>query len=117
MVVRNSVLLIDFIEIRLNDGVPMKQVIIDAGATEPPHFIKQPVPVVIGAPIILFDPICGLAICQAGAIVSTLLYAIVVPLIYLLWWKIKMEPHTTGKPLLPMKLEEVKSWALQAEEK
>src|SRR5690606_29229110 len=32
VMVRNSVLLIDFIEIRLNDGIPLKQAIIDAGA-------------------------------------------------------------------------------------
>jgi multidrug efflux pump subunit AcrB len=32
VMVRNSVLLIDFIEIRLNDGEPLKQAIIEAGA-------------------------------------------------------------------------------------
>ncbi|MFZ1528283.1 MAG: efflux RND transporter permease subunit [Ferruginibacter sp.] len=84
VMVRNSVLLIDFIEIRLNDGIPMKQAIIDAGAVRTTPILLTTGAVVIGASIILFDPIFqGLAISLvAGAIVSTLLTLIVVPLIY-----------------------------------
>lgn len=84
VMVRNSVLLIDFIEIRLNDGVPMKQAIIDAGAVRTTPILLTTGAVVIGASIILFDPIFqGLAISLvAGAIVSTLLTLVVVPLIY-----------------------------------
>lgn len=84
VMVRNSVLLIDFIEIRLNDGIPMKQAIIEAGAVRTTPILLTTGAVVIGASIILFDPIFqGLAISLvAGAIVSTLLTLIVVPLIY-----------------------------------
>ena len=84
VMVRNSVLLIDFIEIRLNEGIPMKQAIIDAGAVRTTPILLTTGAVVIGASIILFDPIFqGLAISLvAGAIVSTLLTLIVVPLIY-----------------------------------
>ncbi|AMC10477.1 multidrug transporter AcrB [Lutibacter profundi] len=84
VMVRNSVLLIDFIEIRLNDGVPIKQAIIDAGAVRTTPILLTTGAVVIGASIILFDPIFqGLAISLvAGAIVSTLLTLIVVPVIY-----------------------------------
>lgn len=84
VMVRNSVLLIDFIEIRLNEGVPLKQAIIDAGAVRTTPILLTTGAVVIGASIILFDPIFqGLAISLvAGAIVSTLLTLIVVPLIY-----------------------------------
>lgn len=84
VMVRNSVLLIDFIEIRLNDGVPLKQAIIDAGAVRTTPILLTTGAVVIGASIILFDPIFqGLAISLvAGAIVSTLLTLIVVPIIY-----------------------------------
>lgn len=84
VMVRNSVLLIDFIEIRLNDGIPLKQAIIDAGAVRTTPILLTTGAVVIGASIILFDPIFqGLAISLvAGAIVSTLLTLIVVPLIY-----------------------------------
>ncbi|MCF8274640.1 MAG: efflux RND transporter permease subunit [Flavobacteriaceae bacterium] len=84
VMVRNSVLLIDFIEIRLHDGIPIKQAIIDAGAVRTTPILLTTGAVVIGASIILFDPIFqGLAISLvAGAIVSTLLTLIVVPLIY-----------------------------------
>ncbi len=84
VMVRNSVLLIDFIEIRLNEGIPLKQAIIDAGAVRTTPILLTTGAVVIGASIILFDPIFqGLAISLvAGAIVSTLLTLIVVPLIY-----------------------------------
>ncbi|MFN3756957.1 MAG: efflux RND transporter permease subunit [Flavobacterium sp.] len=93
VMVRNSVLLIDFIEIRLNDGVPMKQAIIEAGAVRTTPILLTTGAVVIGASIILFDPIFqGLAISLvAGAIVSTLLTLIVVPLIYYMTERKKWE--------------------------
>ena len=95
VMVRNSVLLIDFIEIRLNDGIPLKQAIIDAGAVRTTPILLTTGAVVIGASIILFDPIFqGLAISLvAGAIVSTLLTLIVVPLIYYMTEKKKWEKN------------------------
>ena len=94
VMVRNSVLLIDFIEIRLNDGIPLKQAIIDAGAVRTTPILLTTGAVVIGASIILFDPIFqGLAISLvAGAIVSTFLTLIVVPLLYYMIEKHKYEP-------------------------
>lgn len=93
VMVRNSVLLIDFIEIRLNEGVAIKQAIIDAGAVRTTPILLTTGAVVIGASIILFDPIFqGLAISLvAGAIVSTMLTLIVVPLIYYMTEKKKWE--------------------------
>lgn len=93
VMVRNSVLLIDFIEIRLNDGVELKQAIIEAGAVRTTPIMLTTGAVVIGASIILFDPIFqGLAISLvAGAIVSTLLTLIVVPLIYYITERKKWE--------------------------
>lgn len=84
VMVRNSVLIIDFIEIRLKEGIPLKLAIIDAGAVRTTPILLTTGAVVIGASIILFDPIFqGLAISLvAGAIVSTLLTLIIVPLIY-----------------------------------
>ncbi len=84
VMVRNSVLLIDFIEIRLKDGIPLKQAIIDAGAVRTTPILLTTGAVVIGASVILFDPIFqGLAISLvAGAIASTILTLLVVPLIY-----------------------------------
>ena len=101
VMVRNSVLLIDFIEIRLNEGIPIKQAIIDAGAVRTTPILLTTGAVVIGAIIILFDPIFqGLAISLVfGAIVSTLLTLIVVPLIYYMsekkkWKKIHAENNS-----------------------
>jgi multidrug efflux pump subunit AcrB len=95
VMVRNSVLLIDFIEIRLNEGADLKSAIIDAGAVRTTPILLTTGAVVIGASIILFDPIFqGLAISLvAGAIVSTMLTLIVVPLIYYMTEKKKWEKN------------------------
>ena len=98
VMVRNSVLLIDFIEIRLNDGVPLKQAIIEAGAVRTTPILLTTGAVVIGASIILFDPIFqGLAISLvAGAIVSTVLTLLVVPLIYYITERKKWESTSSA---------------------
>lgn len=84
VMVRNSVLLIDFINIRLDEGVPLKQAIIEAGAVRTTPILLTAGAVVLGAVIILFDPIFqGLAISlMGGTITSTFLTLLVVPLIY-----------------------------------
>ena len=84
IMVRNSVLLIDFIELRLEDGVPLKQAVIEAGAVRTTPILLTAGTVVIGAFVILFDPIFqGLAISlMGGTIASTILTLLVVPLVY-----------------------------------
>ena len=84
VMVRNSVLLIDFINIRLRDGIPLKQAIIEAGAVRTTPILLTAGAVALGAVIILFDPIFqGLAISlMGGTITSTFLTLIVVPLLY-----------------------------------
>ena len=84
VMVRNSVLLIDFINIRLKEGIPLKQAIIEAGAVRITPILLTAGAVALGAVIILFDPIFqGLAISlMGGTITSTFLTLIVVPLIY-----------------------------------
>jgi multidrug efflux pump subunit AcrB len=84
VMVRNSVLLIDFINIRLKEGIPLKQAIIEAGAVRTTPILLTAGAVVLGAVIILFDPIFqGLAISlMGGTITSTFLTLLVVPLIY-----------------------------------
>jgi multidrug efflux pump subunit AcrB len=82
--VRNSVLLIDFIDIRLKEGVSLDQAIIEAGAVRTTPILLTAGAVVLGAVIILFDPIFqGLAISlMGGTITSTFLTLLVVPLLY-----------------------------------
>lgn len=84
VMVRNSVLLIDFIDIRLKDGAPLDQAIIEAGAVRTTPILLTAGAVVLGAVIILFDPIFqGLAIAlMGGTITSTFLTLLVVPLLY-----------------------------------
>jgi multidrug efflux pump subunit AcrB len=84
VMVRNSVLLIDFIDIRLKEGATLKQSIVEAGAVRTTPILLTAGAVVLGAVIILFDPIFqGLAISLiGGTITSTFLTLIVVPLIY-----------------------------------
>ena len=84
IMVRNSVLLIDFIDIRLKDGIPLKQAVIEAGAVRTTPIVLTAGGVVLGAIVILFDPIFqGLAISlMGGTITSTVLTLIVVPLLY-----------------------------------
>lgn len=84
VMVRNSVLLIDFIDIRLKDGIPLKQAIIESGAVRTTPILLTAGAVVLGAVIILFDPIFqGLAISlMGGTITSTFLTLLVVPLLY-----------------------------------
>ena len=84
VMVRNSVLLIDFINIRLAENIPLKQAIIEAGAVRTTPILLTAGAVVLGAVIILFDPIFqGLAISlMGGTITSTFLTLLVVPLLY-----------------------------------
>ncbi|MAD98432.1 MAG: multidrug transporter AcrB [Flavobacteriaceae bacterium] len=84
IMVRNSVLLIDFVNLRLADGVPFKQAVIEAGAVRTTPILLTAGTVVIGAFVILFDPIFqGLAISlMGGTIASTVLTLLVVPLVY-----------------------------------
>ncbi|WP_310992186.1 efflux RND transporter permease subunit [Aequorivita marina] len=84
IMVRNSVLLIDFVNLRVADGVPLKQAVIEAGAVRTTPILLTAGTVVIGAFVILFDPIFqGLAISlMGGSIVSTVLTLLVVPLVY-----------------------------------
>jgi multidrug efflux pump subunit AcrB len=84
IMVRNSVLLIDFINLRTAEGVPLKQAAIEAGAVRTTPILLTAGTVVIGAFVILFDPIFqGLAISlMGGTMVSTVLTLLVVPLVY-----------------------------------
>lgn len=84
IMVRNAILLIDFINLRLEDGVPLKEAVIEAGAVRTTPILLTAGTVVIGAVVILFDPIFqGLAISlMGGSIASTFLTLVIVPLIY-----------------------------------
>jgi multidrug efflux pump subunit AcrB len=84
IVVRNSIILVDFIELRLKDGMPLEQAVVDAGAVRFRPMALTAAAVIVGAGVILFDPIFqGLAISlMAGEVASLLLSRMTVPIIY-----------------------------------
>jgi multidrug efflux pump subunit AcrB len=86
IVVRNSIILVDFIGLRLKQGMPIEEAVIDAGAVRFRPMMLTAAAVVVGAGVILFDPIFqGLAISlMAGEIASLLLSRLTVPVLYYL---------------------------------
>jgi len=86
IVVRNSIILGDFIEMRLKEGIPLDRAVVDAGATRFRPMLLTAMAVTVGASVILFDPIFqGLAISlMAGEVASTLFSRMVVPILYYL---------------------------------
>jgi multidrug efflux pump subunit AcrB len=84
IVVRNSIILVDFIEQRLAEGAPLEQAVVDAGAIRFRPMVLTAAAVVVGAAVILFDPIFqGLAISlMAGEVASLLLSRMTVPIVY-----------------------------------
>jgi multidrug efflux pump subunit AcrB len=89
IVVRNSIILVDFIELRLREGIPLDQAVIDAGAVRFRPMMLTAAAVVVGSSVILFDPIFqGLAIAlMAGEIASLLLSRMTVPVLFYLFNK------------------------------
>jgi multidrug efflux pump subunit AcrB len=86
IVVRNSIILVDFVELRLKEGMPLDQAVIDAGAVRFRPMMLTAAAVVVGSSVILFDPIFqGLAIAlMAGEIASLLLSRMTVPVLFYL---------------------------------
>jgi multidrug efflux pump subunit AcrB len=84
IVVRNAIILVDFIELRLREGMPLEEAVIDAGAVRFRPMVLTAAAVVVGASVILFDPIFqGLAIAlMAGEVASLALSRMTVPIVY-----------------------------------
>lgn len=86
IVVRNSIILVDFIELRVREGMPLADAVVDAGAVRFRPMLLTAAAVIVGASVILFDPIFqGLAISlMAGEVASLLLSRMAVPVLYFL---------------------------------
>ena len=84
IVVRNSIILVDFIEMRLREGMPLAEAVVDAGAVRFRPMALTAAAVIVGSAVILFDPIFqGLAISlMAGEVASLLLSRVTVPVLY-----------------------------------
>jgi len=86
IVVRNSIILVDFIEMRRGEGVSLADAVEEAGAVRFRPMLLTAISVVAGAFVILFDPIFqGLAISlMAGEVAATIFSRMVVPVLYYL---------------------------------
>jgi multidrug efflux pump subunit AcrB len=104
IVVRNSIILVDFIELRVKDGMPLEQAVVDAGAVRFRPMALTAAAVIVGSAVILFDPIFqGLAISlMAGEVASLLLSRMTVPITYYLTHR-----HRPGQRLVPVPAAEV----------
>jgi multidrug efflux pump subunit AcrB len=84
IVVRNSIILVDFIELRRAEGRPLRDAVVEAGAVRFRPMLLTALAVVVGAAVILADPIFqGLAISlMFGEIASLLISRMAVPVLY-----------------------------------
>jgi multidrug efflux pump subunit AcrB len=100
IVVRNSIILVDFIELRLKQGMPLDEAVVDAGAVRFRPMMLTAAAVIVGSAVILFDPIFqGLAISlMAGEVASLLLSRMTVPILYYLSERRRHEPTDHGRP-------------------
>ncbi|GAB1231840.1 efflux RND transporter permease subunit [Ferrigenium sp. UT4] len=84
IIVRNSILLVDFVNLQLREGVEVQPAVINAAAARAKPIILTALAAMLGALFILDDPIFnGLALSLIfGILVSTLLTLVVIPVLY-----------------------------------
>ena len=99
IVVRNSIILVDFIELRVREGMALEQAVVDAGAVRFRPMALTAAAVIVGSAVILFDPIFqGLAISlMAGEVASLSLSRMTVPITYYLTHR--RRPLQTATPV------------------
>jgi multidrug efflux pump subunit AcrB len=103
IVVRNSIILVDFIELRVREGMPLSAAVVDAGAVRFRPMALTAAAVIVGSAVILFDPIFqGLAISlMAGEVASLLLSRMTVPVLYYMSHRRRAEHSPQVHPLPP----------------
>ena len=96
IVVRNSIILVDFIKLRVREGMPLAEAVVDAGAIRFRPMLLTALAVVVGGSVILYDPIFqGLALSlMAGEVASLLLSRMAVPVIYYLAMRHQRQAQT-----------------------
>ena len=100
IIVRNSILLVDFINLQVRDGVPFKEAVVQSAITRAQPILLTGVAAMLGAFFILDDPIFnGLAISLIfGIFVSTLLTLVVIPLLYFIAYRKRLGALAIIKP-------------------
>ena len=96
IIVRNSILLVDFIELQVAQGMAFRTAVLQSAAVRAQPIVLTGVAAMIGAFFILDDPIFnGLAVSLIfGILVSTLLTLVVIPVLYYALYRRSMESHT-----------------------
>jgi multidrug efflux pump subunit AcrB len=97
VVVRNSLLLIDFIIDYRRQGYTLEEAVLQGGAVRFRPILLTALAIMFGSAIMVTDPVFGgLAVSLIfGTFASTLLTLIVIPLLYFLWER-RLEKHTQG---------------------
>jgi multidrug efflux pump subunit AcrB len=96
--VRNSIILVDFIELRRSQGFALEEAVIDAGAIRFRPMVLTAAAVAVGGAVILFDPIFqGLAVSLIGGeVAATILSRVAVPVLYYLTKRHAVSAHGAG---------------------
>ncbi len=86
IIVRNSIILVDFIELKLREGMPLAAAVEEAGVVRFRPMLLTAAAVLVGSAVMLADPIFqGLAVSlMAGEVAATLLSRLAVPVLYFL---------------------------------
>ena len=86
IIVRNSIILVDFIELKLRQGMALEEAVVEAGVVRFRPMLLTAAAVVVGSFVMLFDPIFqGLAISlMMGEVAATFLSRLAVPVVYYL---------------------------------
>jgi len=102
IIVRNSILLVDFIELQIAQGMAFKTAVVSSAAVRAQPIALTGLAAMIGAFFILDDPIFnGLAISLIfGILVSTLLTLVVIPVLYYSLYR-KRHEGSAATPLVP----------------
>ena len=104
IIVRNSILLVDFINLQVREGVPFRQAIVHSAITRAQPIVLTGLAAVLGALFILDDPIFnGLAISLIfGIFVSTVLTLVVIPVLYFAGYRHRLSAITgVAGPAIP----------------
>jgi multidrug efflux pump subunit AcrB len=111
--VRNSIILVDFIELRRAQGMPLRDAVIDAGAVRFRPMVLTAAAVAVGGAVILFDPIFqGLAVALIGGeVAATVLSRIAVPVLYYLVRRNDRVPPAVDAPGIASAVAPGISWA------
>ena len=98
IVVRNSLLLIDFILVYRKRGHDIRTAVLEAGAVRARPILLTALAVIAGTSIMITDPVFGgLGVSMAfGTLTSTILTLFIIPLIYYLWQRNRQPPNDPG---------------------